>query len=326
MSTATKTVATKQAGLVDFIRSDTVRAKIGAVAASMIKPEKLVSASLNAINNNPTLLKCDRLTVLAAIMQAARLGLECDGGVLGQGYLVPFYSNAKQRYECQFIPGYRGLIKLARNSGDVADVRAECVYEGDTFRMSLGLKQDITHEPGEHFGDDAKLEKVYAVARFRDGELKFVVLNRRQVEKRRAMSQSKDKQGNLVGPWKDWQSEMWKKTAVRQLSKMLPLSVEMQSQIESCDVAETGGAFDVDDEPRLEHDTTTDTIDQWGQWSEELKACDSVSAAQACYDRWFGPDATVQFDTQQNTEAVRWRDLRIEEIRSTRGPGSNKQS
>lgn len=73
-------------------------------------------------------------------MQSAQLGLE-PGSALGQAYLVP-YGN-----QCQLILGYRGMIDLARRSGQVLSLSAFAVHEGDEFSYQLGLHPDIHHVP-----------------------------------------------------------------------------------------------------------------------------------------------------------------------------------
>lgn len=204
-----------------------------------LDPGKLVRVVLGSFQKNPKLLECNPESILYSIMQSAALGLEPDGGVLGQGYLVPFWNGKAKRMECQFIPGFRGLIKLARQSSEVADVDAQVVYEKDEFSYELGLNQTLKHKRNDEVADPGKLKYVYAVARFRDGERKFVVLNEREVHAIRAKSASKTREGQLIGPWVEHEAEMWKKTAVRRLCKMLPLSVDVARKI-AAENEETG--------------------------------------------------------------------------------------
>lgn len=201
-----------------------------------IDPKRLIRVVLSAFQTNPELLECTPESVLLSLMRAASMGLEPDGGPLGQGYLVPFNVKVKGRgngpdtwqKQCQFIPGYRGLVKLARNSGEVADVWAEVVYEKDEFEYELGLHPTLRHRRNDSATDAGALKYAYAVARFRDGERKFVVLNKREVEKAKSVSKSAS---SSYSPWGQWPEAMWRKTAVRQLAKLLPLSVEVQGNI-----------------------------------------------------------------------------------------------
>ena len=112
-----------------------------------LKGDRFVRVALAAMTAQPKLFDCTPESVLLSLMQCASMGLEPSGGVLGQAYLIPF------KNICQVIPGYRGLVKLARNSGEVADVWAEVVYAKDRFDYELGLEPKLVHklphpEPG----------------------------------------------------------------------------------------------------------------------------------------------------------------------------------
>lgn len=222
-----------------ILESPKMQQSLRAAMPKHLDPGKLIRVVLGSFQKNPKLLECNPESILYSIMQSAALGLEPDGGVLGQGYLVPFYNGKNRRMECQFIPGFRGLVKLARQSGEVADVDAQVVYERDDFKYELGLNQTLTHKRNDDVVDPGKLKYAYAVARFRDGERKFVVLNEREINAIKAKSASKTREGQIVGPWFEHEAEMWKKTAVRRLCKMLPLSVDVARKI-AAENEETG--------------------------------------------------------------------------------------
>jgi recombination protein RecT len=184
-----------------------------------IDPERFVRVATTTIRTNRALASCNPQSLLGALMLSAQLGLE-PGGPLGHAYLVPF------KNEVTFIPGYRGLIDLARRSGAVASIYAHAVYDGDAFEFELGLEQRLVHRPTATDREDAaRISHVYAVAKLRDGsDPVFVVLTRAGVEKYRRRSAA----GNR-GPWvTDWEA-MALKTAVRRLMTWLPLSVEAQA-------------------------------------------------------------------------------------------------
>lgn len=225
----------RQVGFKQLFEGESFKRTIASVLPRHVSADRMVRVVLSAMQSNPGLLECDPGSVVLSVLRAAAYGLEPDGGPLGQGYLVPFWSGKNRRKECQFIAGYRGLCKLARNSGEVADIWAEVVYEADRFTYELGLNPTLNHVRDDDGKDPGALKYVYAVARFKDGNKRFIVMNKAEIEKIKAVSASKDKNGNLVGPWVDWESEQWKKTAVRRICKMLPLSVEDQSKVEHDD-------------------------------------------------------------------------------------------
>lgn len=179
-------------------------------------PDRLARIALTVIKQNTTLAACSQHSLLGALMTAAQLGLE--PGPMGECYFVPF------KNQVTFIPGYRGLIKLARNSGQLIDIWAEIVYENDEFRYTLGLHRDLQHVPA--LGERGKPKYVYAAAQLRDGGTPFVVLTYAEVEDIRKRSRAASN-----GPWvTDW-GPMAKKTAVKQLAKWLPLSAEFNAAV-----------------------------------------------------------------------------------------------
>ncbi len=185
-----------------------------------IKPERLTRIILTEMTKTPKLLDCTDASLFGAILQAAQLGLE-PGGVLGQSYLVPYFNNKVRRLECQLIPGYKGLVKLAYQSGEVGAIRARVVREKDEFNYEYGMREVLIHKP--HRGSDAGgLVAVYAVAKIKGiDEEQFLVLERWEIDAIRDRSKS-----SSSGPWVTDFDEMAKKSALRRLCKLLPASVE----------------------------------------------------------------------------------------------------
>lgn len=193
-------------------------------------PERMCRVALNTIRRTPQLLECAPETLVSAIVEASSLGLEIDSR--GQAYLVPFYNKKTGTKDVQLIPGYKGLADLAYRSGRVASIFAEVVCENDKFHFSLGLNPVLDHTPDlDNRGD---MKAVYAVARMKDGEAQFVVLGKSDISKIKKASRADS------GPWKDWEEEMWKKTAIRRLCKMLPLSPEIQRAIAIDELGDAG--------------------------------------------------------------------------------------
>ena len=191
-----------------------------------LNADRMLAVATTAVQKTPALLECDRVSFVGAIIQCAQLGLEPNDGT-GRAWLIPY---GKQ---VQFVAGYRGLVDLTRRSGEIKRFDAREVYEKDTFSYSLGTRPDITHVPAT--GDRGKLTHVYAVAEFKDGGTQFDVMTADDVEKIR----SRSKAGNS-GPWKTDYAEMAKKTVVRRLCKMLPVSPETQRAVTLDERAELG--------------------------------------------------------------------------------------
>lgn len=186
---------------------------IASLVPDHLTPDRLMRVAVNCVAKTPGLQACTPTSLLRSVMAAAEVGLE-PGGVLGQFYLVPF------KQECTPIIGYRGLLELARRSGQVASIRAVVVRDKDRFRMTEGIEQVIDHEPFLD-GDAGALKYVYAVCRLKDGSVQAEVMSRAQVDAIRSRSRS-----GASGPWSTDYDEMAKKTVLRRLAKWLPLSSE----------------------------------------------------------------------------------------------------
>lgn len=190
--------------------------------------ERLARIALTEVRKNPQLAKADQASFLGAIMQCAALGLE-PGGALGHAYLIPYGR------EVQFVIGYRGMIDLARRSGQILSIEAHVVHEADSFSCRLGLDPDLQHEPAWDAEDPGELRFVYAVAKLKDGGTQFEVMSRAQVEAIRKRSKA-----SKNGPWVTDFESMSKKTVIRQLFKYLPVSIELAQAVGYDEQADLG--------------------------------------------------------------------------------------
>lgn len=203
--------------------------------------DRFTRIALTALRTVKNLDQCTPWSFLAAIMQAAQLGLEI--GVLGQAYVIPFRNNKRNCYEATFIIGYRGMVTLARNSGEVRDIIVREVYKQDKFRWEPGILQDVLEHtrwdmPGSGYegptpdprnGKD--ITHLYLIVRYMDGSARlFDPVSKAVIEQHRARSKAAND-----GPWvSDW-LDMAKKTVVRMYWKWLPLSVEQANAVEASD-------------------------------------------------------------------------------------------
>ena len=187
---------------------------------------RLCRMAMNAVNTNSALLKCDPNSLLLAVINCAETGLEL---VLGQAALVP--RAGKVCFEVM----YGGLITLAHNTGFT--IHANVVREGDEFEYEEGTSAFIKHKPV--FDSKEPLKYAYAIAHCRiGGPPVFVVMDRLQVLKRKAFS----KASRADSPWKQWEDEQWKKTAIKALAKHMPKSPRFQRAVMLDNLAAAGKA------------------------------------------------------------------------------------
>lgn len=183
------------------------------------KPDIFLRSVMMAMRQTPALVTCTPQSIIIAVAQACALGLP-PNTPLGLSYLVPFKDN------CQLIPGYKGLVRLAIQSGEVTDVQPRVVYQGQPFKIKYGLHEDIDHEPIEVDFSDDKIVGAYAVAKLANGEKKFDFMYKQEIDKIRARSMAAK---GSSSPWHTDYAEMAKKTVIKRLCKTLPLSEEKDS-------------------------------------------------------------------------------------------------
>lgn len=184
---------------------------------------------LTAVKAKPGLMECftteaGKVSVLLAAMSAAEIGLEPDTP-MQEAWLLPRRNQG--RMECQLSIGYQGYIKLARRSGEIKALRANVVREGDEWVYEFGLEEDVLKHKPAPAAERGELLYAYAIARYKDGGYDFVVLDRGEVESRRARSDSwKSEKSRPYSPWTTATDSMWRKSAVRELAKWIPKSAE----------------------------------------------------------------------------------------------------
>jgi recombination protein RecT len=199
---------------------ETYKGEIQRALPRHMTADRMARIALTEFRKNPSLMKCDPASLFGAVIQCAQLGLE-PGGALGHAYLIPFENRKKNITEVQFIIGYRGMIDLARRSGQI-----------------VSLESTLRHVPDWQNANrtkDDKLQFVYAVAKLKDGGTQFEVMSRAEVIAIRSRSRAASS-----GPWVTDFPAMALKTVIRRLFKYLPVSVEMQQAVGLDEQVESG--------------------------------------------------------------------------------------
>ena len=175
-----------------------------------------------AFDASESLQKCAPASIRNAIVNVALTGATLNPA-LQQAYLIPRKGKANLDFS------YRGLVQIAIASGGVLDIDAAVVYENDEFSYNLGLYPDLNHRPCMD-GDRGKMEYVYATAILPSQIRKFIVLDAKEIEAIKKSSAAYSKGGDT--PWKgDFEAEMWRKSAVKKLYKLLPQTERMSTAV-----------------------------------------------------------------------------------------------
>ena len=209
--------------------------RIAAVAPKAMNKERMFQLALSAYNQTPELAKCSTASVLGCLMKCTALGMEpsaVDG--LGRAYILPFYNKKTGGTEATFILGYKGMIDLARRSGQLTDISARVVHEGDDFEYEYGLDEKLRHIPSTAPIEGRQLTHVYMVAHFKDGGHYIDVMTRDEVEAVRKRSKAAN-----FGPWKTDYEAMAMKSVIRRAFKFMPVSVEAAGAVNADETVQT---------------------------------------------------------------------------------------
>ena len=218
--------ATKKGTLAGLKQTDvqsvleSLKPQISQALPKHLSADRMIQMATQVIVKNPKIAECSAASLIGAVMQASILGFKPSDS-LGQVYFVPYGKSV------QFQIGYKGYIDLARRSGQIRTLYAYPVYQNDHFEYELGLEPKLTHRPAQE--DRGEITFVYAVAHYKDGGYNFVVLSKQEVERlrlRNAFQKSKPS-----GAWATDYEAMACAKAIKQLSKYMPLSEEMQGAV-----------------------------------------------------------------------------------------------
>lgn len=210
------------------------KATLAAVLPRHVSPDRMLKIALGALRTTPKLMECTVESLMGAVVQCSQLGLE-PNTPLGHAYLIPFEKKKKkgnewvtEKVETQIVIGYKGLIDLARRSGQVISISAHAVHENDHFEYAYGLEEKLEHKPS--MSSRGRVIAFYAVAKLVGGGHAFEVMSAEQVNEIRDASQNykfaRDKEKTV---WGQHYEEMGRKTVLRRLFKYLPVSIELAS-------------------------------------------------------------------------------------------------
>lgn len=187
--------------------------------------ERLARIAGSEAVKNTKLRECSPVSIVSSLMLAAQLNLE-PSSALGHAYLIP------RRQECTLLIGYKGLLELARRSGDIRSIAANVVYQDE---VDLGLfhasyaPADVEHRFSVQNIDrrDQNIVAAYAVCELASGGTQIAILTRQDIEARRRKS------GGNGGPWKTDYAAMARKSAIRALLNggTVPMSSQLRAAV-----------------------------------------------------------------------------------------------
>lgn len=206
------------------------RKQIESVMSGALTADRLYGLLQSAVSREPKLLQCTPESIVACCMKCSTLGLEpssVDG--LGKAYILPYGNKnlASGRPEATFILGYKGMLDLARRSGELKSITVTAAFDGDSIELMMGqdgepwLKEMPINLDASH--DPANLRFVFLCAKFTNGGSHAEYMTKSEIDAVRARS----KAGN-TGPWKSDYVAMAKKTIIRRSFPYLPIDTQAQ--------------------------------------------------------------------------------------------------
>lgn len=205
------------------------KAELKSILPDHLPVERFMKTAMIAIQSNPELLNADRQSLFTSLQRCAGDGLVPDNR---EAALVEF--NSKQKVngqdqwikKIQYMPMVDGVLKRARQSGEVSIITARAVHQHDEFDYWVD-------EDGEHLkhrplftGDRGQMILVYAMAKMKTGDVIVEPMTIADVEKVKAASKT-----SAFGPWKDWFERMALKSALHRLARRLPNSSEIMEML-----------------------------------------------------------------------------------------------
>jgi len=175
------------------IAGDYFKQQIALSLPKHMTPDRFVRVGLTALMKTPKLLDCTPESVIQCMLNCSALGLEPDGR---RAHLIP-YGNV-----CTLIVDYKGIVELAKRSGDVSGVFAQVVCDKDNFSWENGVVKhqiDWKNERGAMYA-------AYATITFKDGSTQTDVMTKGEIDAIKKRSRASGS-----GPWVTDYNEMAKK-------------------------------------------------------------------------------------------------------------------
>jgi recombination protein RecT len=182
--------------------------------------------AMETANKNPQ-------SVHMAMINVASTGLTLNPAN-GYAYLVP------RDRAIHLDISYKGLIKIATDTGSIEWARADVVYEADSFAYH-GPAAIPEHNADPFKKDRGEIVGVYCIAKTSGGDILTEVMARDEIDKIRSKSMAKS------GPWVEWFVQMCKKAVIKRASKTWPYTEQSDRIGQAIEIANASeGGYDLE--------------------------------------------------------------------------------
>ena len=199
-----------------------MKGQFNAVLPKGVSVDKFLRVLQTAATTSPELVTADRKSVFAAAMSAAQDGLLPDGK---ESVIVAYKDKAT------YMPMINGLIKLIYRCNKIDSISSGVIYKNDHFEYTVTeTGEELKHQP-KLFEDRGMRNGVYALARLTTGDTVCEIITAEEIEVMKSTIKAKMSPWN--GPYED---EMWRKTAIKRLSKRLPIRTTIEEHDEELEM------------------------------------------------------------------------------------------
>ncbi len=214
-------LAPQQTSLKAILSSPAMKDQFAAALPSHLSPDRFARVAITALTRTPKLQQCTQESFMKCLLDLSAMGLEPDGR---RSHLIPYGR------ECQLVLDYKGLVELARRSGDVVKIHSDVVCENDAFAHSMGDVTEHTYDIGK---DRGAVIAAYSQVTLKNGAIQSEIMSKAEID----AIKNKSRAGRS-GPWVDHYNQMACKTVFRRLTKWLTLSPEIMDAVSAAEKTE----------------------------------------------------------------------------------------
>jgi recombination protein RecT len=164
------------------------------------------------LNKKPVLEACTKVSIANCLLDMVVQGLS---PVKKQCYFIA-YGN-----KLQLSRSYLGAIAVAKRVGNVKEVRANCIFDGDDFDYEIdvntGRLKILKHKPSLENINLSKIKGAYAIVIYNDDSTSVEIMNMEQIKS--AWNQGKAKGNSLAH--QNFSDEMAKKSVINRALKIV---------------------------------------------------------------------------------------------------------
>lgn len=178
---------------------------------------RFVQNALSLVNEHPELGKYGASQIIAGLMKGAVLGLDFYAK---ECYLIPYGNSLNYQTD------YKGAVKLAKKYSirPIKDIASAVVRDGDAFEiLNEGGIQSFKYKPKAF--SNAPIVGAFAYVLFEDGGMLIDSMSLEELENTRKHSKASNSMA-----WKDFTSEMYRKTVLRRLTKHIELDMNVDQR------------------------------------------------------------------------------------------------